>query len=248
MNTNEKKTKSMKIEKQTSYNQVYQVMKENILNHGWKVGEKLPSEVELASAFGVNRLTIRMALQKLNTLGIVETRVGDGTYVKNFEFESYIDEIQDLYADPKLIDDVCEFRKLIEIECARLAMERATAEELAELENICTKYEDLKTHITIPVSPEELRVLVNMDVDFHSQICKMSHNNLYIYAFSVAKGPISQYIGLTLRQRIEGWGKRNISLLSGDYRHRAILDAICKKGFELCKKLYDDMIDHTVEL
>lgn len=248
MITDEKKPKSMKIEKQTASNQVYQVMKENILNHGWRVGEKLPSEVDLASTFGVNRLTIRMALQKLNTLGIVETRVGDGTYVKNFEFESYIDEIQDLYADPKLIDDVCEFRKLIEIECARLAMERATPEELAELENICTKYEDLKTHITIPVSPEELRVLVNMDVDFHSQICKMSHNNLYIYAFSVAKGPISQYIGLTLRQRIEGWGKRNISLLSGDYRHRAILDAICKKDSELCKKLYDDMIDHTVEL
>lgn len=248
MTTDDKKLKGMKIEKQTASNQVFQAMKGYILNHRWKVGEKLPSEVELASVFGVNRLTIRMALQKLNTLGIVETRVGDGTYVKNFEFESYIDEIQDLYADPKLTDDVCEFRKLIEIECARLAMQRATPEELAELERICTKYEDLKAHMTLPVSPEELRSLVDMDIEFHFQICKMSHNNLYIYAFSVAKAPISQYIGLTLKQRIDGWEKRNISLLSGDYRHRAILDAVKMKDFELCKKLYDDMIDHTVEL
>ncbi|RGY97626.1 GntR family transcriptional regulator [Clostridium sp. AM58-1XD] len=243
-----KKSSGMKIEKQTAYNQVFQKMKENILNHYWEAGERLPSEVDLASMFGVNRLTIRMALQKLNTLGIVETRVGDGTYVKNFEFESYMDEIQDLYAAPKLIDDVCEFRKLIEIECARLAMDRATPDELQELESICTRYEDVKANMAMPISPEELRILVEMDIEFHSQICKMSHNNLYIYAFSVAKGPISQYVGMTLKQRIDGWEKRNVSLISGDYRHRAIFDSICKKDFELCKKLYSDMIDHTVEL
>lgn len=43
-----------------------------------------PSESDLADLFGVNRLTVRLALQKLNTLGILDTRVGDGTYVCAF--------------------------------------------------------------------------------------------------------------------------------------------------------------------
>ena len=48
-----------------------------------KPGERLPSEKDLASQFGVGRTTIREALRSLAVLGIVDGRVGEGTYVSS---------------------------------------------------------------------------------------------------------------------------------------------------------------------
>ena len=83
-----------KVEKITAGEQVYQNLRENIVAQRWKADEKLPSETELATLYGVNRLTVRMALQRLNAIGLVETRVGDGTYVKKFEFSDYINAVR----------------------------------------------------------------------------------------------------------------------------------------------------------
>ncbi|MDD3164912.1 MAG: GntR family transcriptional regulator [Oscillospiraceae bacterium] len=237
-----------KIEKVTAGEQVYQSLRENIVANHWKAEDKLPPETELAALYGVNRLTVRMALQRLNALGLVETRVGDGTYVKKFEFADYIDAAQDLYSDPALMEDVCEFRKLIEVECARLAMARATPAEFAALEEICAEYEREKRRMTPPVSDEQVRKLASCDYRFHAQICQMSHNTLYNYCFAMARSTIESYVNLTLRKRITGWEEKSVPLIEGDFRHRAILEAMQRRDFAQCKKLYDDMIDYNIEL
>ena len=237
-----------KIEKKTASDQVYQNMRENIVSKQWKAGEKLPSEMELSSLYGVNRLTVRMALQRLNAIGLVETKVGDGTYVKNFQFIDYIHAVGDLFTNPKLMDDICEFRQLIELECARLAIERATEEDFAKLDSICTEYEDIKMNTYLPVDEEKLKILTKYDTDFHEQICQMSHNTLYSYCFAMARGTLEKYIYLTLKKRIEGWTEKGASLFVGDFRHRAILNALRSHDFEECKKLYNDMIDYNIEL
>ena len=59
----------MKIKKVSVVDQVSEALKDNILNHTWEPGDKLPSEGDLADTFGVNRLSVRMALQKLNNAG-----------------------------------------------------------------------------------------------------------------------------------------------------------------------------------
>ncbi|GIM88294.1 FadR/GntR family transcriptional regulator [Paractinoplanes toevensis] len=48
----------------------------------WAVGEKIPGEVQLAGQLGVSRGTVREALRALSLTGILEPRVGDGTYVR----------------------------------------------------------------------------------------------------------------------------------------------------------------------
>ena len=68
------------------------------------------------------------------------------------------------------MDDVCEFRKLLELECARLAMDRATDREFQELEQICSDYEALKKNTITPVTEERLKELTHYDVDFHEKI------------------------------------------------------------------------------
>lgn len=237
-----------RVEKTTAGEQVYQNLRENIVAQRWKVDEKIPSETELADLYGVNRLTVRMALQRLNAIGLVETRVGDGTYVKKFEFADYIDAVQDLYSEPKLMDDICEFRLLFEIECTRLAIQRATEEEFDELDRICAEYEEIKRNTVLPIDDETLREMARHDAKFHEQVALMSHNTLFTYCFAMAKSTLEEYVYLVLKQRILGWDEKGVSIFAGDFRHRAILEAMRDHDFEKCKSLLSDMIDYNVEL
>ena len=114
---------NMRIKKVSASEQVCEAIQEQISGGVWRVGDKLPSESELAQKFGVNRLTVRMALQKLNALGIVETRTGSGTFVIEFDFEGYLKTASRFFEQSGMMQNVTEFRNHIEIECARLAMQ-----------------------------------------------------------------------------------------------------------------------------
>lgn len=246
------KEKNMKIKKVSMSEQVCNNIKELIKNGHWKVCDKIPSESDLSDMFGVNRLTVRMALQKLNTLGIVETRVGEGTFVKNFSLSKYINEVTDFYMSSKLLEDVCEFRKLVEVECARLAIERATIEELRELEKICDQYDHIRMHIdkSKDLYVDSFSDLINVDLDFHKKIVKMSKNALYFYSFVLAKESIYQYLEIIVKQRMDNSLNKYHSrtMGNGSNLHRVIYQAIVDHDFKTCKKAYLDMVDHKVDL
>src|SRR5699024_6148394 len=53
-----------------------------IENQQWRVGDRLPVESELSDALGVSRNTVREAVRVLAHAGMLETRQGDGTYVR----------------------------------------------------------------------------------------------------------------------------------------------------------------------
>lgn len=63
------------------YIQIHNQLRENIENGHWKVGQKIPAERELAAEFGVSRMTLRQAIQTLVDEGVLERRVGSGTFV-----------------------------------------------------------------------------------------------------------------------------------------------------------------------
>ena len=65
------------------YIQIHNELRENIEAGKWQIGEKIPAERELAAEFGVSRMTLRQAIQTLVDDGILERRVGAGTYVAN---------------------------------------------------------------------------------------------------------------------------------------------------------------------
>ncbi|KRL28505.1 GntR family transcriptional regulator [Limosilactobacillus frumenti DSM 13145] len=65
------------------YIQIHNQLRENIEDGKWKVGEKIPAERELAAHFDVSRMTLRQAIQALVDEGILERRVGSGTFVAN---------------------------------------------------------------------------------------------------------------------------------------------------------------------
>ena len=65
------------------YIQIHNQLRENIEDGKWKVGEKIPAERDLAADFDVSRMTLRQAIQALVDEGILERRVGSGTFVAN---------------------------------------------------------------------------------------------------------------------------------------------------------------------
>ena len=240
-------TKNLKIKRNSAPDLVCEKMEEFISQGIWKENEKIPSEAELAEMFGVNRFTVRMALQKLNTLGILDTHIGDGTYVRSFSLEKHLENIYQFYTTPELLNDVAEFRTVIEVECARLAIKRHTPEELEELKNYCEIFEkDITAYVNAKDNQLKRQLYferyVDVDVDLHTQLCKMSHNDLLIYAYTTAKEAI--------RQQMLSFGVKRISDLNpGDEiisvkSHWTIYHAIAKKDFRTCKKILSDMIDN----
>lgn len=65
------------------YIQIHDQLKDEIEKGVWKVGDRLPSERELSVKFGVSRMTLRQAIQTLADEGILERKIGSGTYVAN---------------------------------------------------------------------------------------------------------------------------------------------------------------------
>ena len=239
-----------RIRKNSAPELVCEKMEEFISQGIWKMDEKVPSEAELAEMFGVNRFTVRMALQKLNTLGILETHMGDGTYVRSFNLEKHLQNIYHFYMTPELLEDVSEFRRIIEIECARLAIRRRTAEDLEELKQCCLTFEDrITSYVNANKDPLKRSLLFeqfnNDDIAFHTQLCKMSHNDLLIYAYSTAKEAIRQHMSASAHKRVMDLspGDEIISVSS----HWKIYHAIAEKDFRTCKKILTEMFDNDAQ-
>ncbi|MCI1902813.1 MAG: GntR family transcriptional regulator [Enterococcaceae bacterium] len=65
------------------YIQIHDQLKKQIAAGIYKIGDRLPSERELSVQFGVSRMTLRQAVQLLADEGILERKVGSGTYIAN---------------------------------------------------------------------------------------------------------------------------------------------------------------------
>lgn len=247
----EKKT-DLRIKKTNASEIVCTKIKERVQEGIWKTGSRLPSESDLADMFGVNRLTVRMAIQKLNALGVLETRTGSGTYVVEFNFEDFIAGISEFYMQPELLNDVEEFRRLLELECASLAIERGTEEELEELRRLVEVYGGQVRECYAVNTLEAYKLLAKLDIDVHQHICKMSHNALYLYSFSVARESIYQYLMIINKQRLDHWKNQDVTVDAIKNAHVEIhmdlYEAIRDKNKKKCLTIYRKMIDHHVNL
>lgn len=238
-------TKPEKIKKTTLSDQVCKIIKEKISAGEWPEGSRIPSENELADSFGVNRLTVRNALQKLNAMGIAETRAGEGTFVKQFDLFEYISEISGLVTSEEMLKGVMEFRKCIEVECGRLAILKASREDIDELERSCIRYETVAKD-QLKSFEEHINDIINADLDFHYQICRMSKNSLFALTYTTAREPIFQYIKSVLFNRYVNYAigmKRDMASSVALINHRKLLESIKNRNFDLYKQTYIEMID-----
>ncbi len=167
------------IKKESISEQIFEQMKQQILDGEWVCGEKLPSEAELGSIFGVSRVTIRQALQKLVVLGLVETRSGEGSYVKEADIGQQMKTalLPGVYLQAQNTQAVLEFRSVIEVETAGLAARRATEKDIARLKEI------LKCQMD--VNSRTVKSFADEDMEFHMTIARSTGNALIIATYEI---------------------------------------------------------------
>ncbi|MGE7766494.1 FadR/GntR family transcriptional regulator [Peribacillus sp. NPDC096540] len=97
-------------------------------------GDKIPSERELSDRLNVGRSSVREALRALELLGLIETRRGEGTFIRDFQEHKLVELLGTFFLqDKKVQEDLAETKRLIEIDCLRIVAFFATAEDIKRL-------------------------------------------------------------------------------------------------------------------
>ncbi|MCR2043566.1 FadR/GntR family transcriptional regulator [Anaerosalibacter massiliensis] len=148
---------------------VIEQIKEMVSKGDLKKGDKLPSERKMAENLQVSRTSVREALKELEIMGLIESKQGEGNFIKT----SFEDILLDPFSTIFLIkesnaQEILELRNVIEKGSVILAAERITSEELKEIKEILD---------TADISDSEDE-LVKLDVIFHYKIAQSSKNFL----------------------------------------------------------------------
>jgi GntR family transcriptional repressor for pyruvate dehydrogenase complex len=113
------------------YEEIANQIRAQILGGRLRPGDRLPNERDLSATLGVSRPVLRQALAALETLGLIESRVGSGTFVSERSWT--VGQLATLLTTQRgLVTEPLEVRRIIEPPIARLAAERATPAEIAE--------------------------------------------------------------------------------------------------------------------
>ncbi len=176
-----------------------------ILEGSLRPGERLPTERDLAERFDVSRPSVRDALQKLASRGLVRRRQGGGTFVSDGIGATFTDPLMELLSkDDSAAEQIAEFRHALEGLAARLAAERATDEDRALIQR---KYDELRRLQEADDLPAEAAA----DAEFHLAIAEAAHNPVLLH--------VMRTMFLLLRDNIIG----NLSALNDETGSRQLI-------------------------
>jgi DNA-binding FadR family transcriptional regulator len=134
------------IRREALHQTVQDRIKRFIIERGFRPGDPLPAEAELARALGVSRPSLREAMKALQILGVVETRHGAGTFVGRFSFSPMVDGLifrirSDLGRDLQTVHDLLEIRMTLENALVARVASSPNPDHLAELRGIVERME-----------------------------------------------------------------------------------------------------------
>ena len=156
------------VEKKKAYEDIVKQIRDLIEKGRLKKGDQLPTERELTETFKVSRATVREAIRTLESMMLVESRQGNGTYVLASSEEALVQPLAAaLFHEKDDLMDIFYIRKLIEPSIAQLAAGNATRDEIRELEEILGKQEqDIENGVNS----------LETDSAFHTILARMAKN------------------------------------------------------------------------
>lgn len=193
---------------------IYRKLLSQIIRGAWRPGDRIPAERQLGQSLGVGRASLREALKALEIMGMIETRLGDGTYVcQRSEFLSRPLLWAITSSAETEVHELVEARKLIETEMAGLAAERATAEDLKQIGTQLDRMER---------SEKILSEFMQADIEFHLAVGQAAHNSILMNALHLIRNLLQEWISSTLQE--EGIAPKALE------HHKAIFVALAKKN------------------
>lgn len=217
--------------KQKVYEIVFQKIQNAILAGQYNVGDKLPSERELAAQYQVSRNSIREAIRLLELGNLVEIKHGDGTFIKSITLHQAQDKLANvlLKTDKTVLYEMLELRFILESQCAYLAASRATA---ADLEKMARALDIMKD----AYDDEELGL--QADLAFHIAIAEATHNHVLVQLIASLEPHMWNTIEATRKHRLAK--KNNITRTFEE--HKEIYIVISRGESEQAKILMENHI------
>ncbi|WP_295581456.1 FadR/GntR family transcriptional regulator [uncultured Oscillibacter sp.] len=209
--------------------QIEEQMKQQILEGKWRAGERLPSEHELSDIFQVSRVSIRQALQALSAQGLIETRSGDGSFVKQPGLRDLVlGSIPDIYLAEDSLRSVMEFRRLFEGPVAELAATRATDAQLRQMEALYRRMQE--------TAAGNIKEHSGFDFEFHMLIGTMTQNPMVEAIYRVQNS--------VMRSCWHNIGTTK-GTASGLYYHGLLLDAFRRRDAAACRRTMEAHVEAT---
>lgn len=218
------------IKRQNVSELVFNQMQEMIVSGEWAPGSKISSENELAAQMGVSRVTIRSAIQKLSSLGLVESRHGEGTYVCKMDGTQCFNSILPLIVLSKPDrESLHEFRSIVESACAMLAAQRITPEQLAEIR---------KVNDDMEANKDDPEAAAACDMAFHKGIANATGNPYIIQVFDI----LDTIFTRSLVENVHHMG-----VAPGVHSHREICQALELRDGHLAQQRMQEHLKVTHE-
>jgi len=171
--------------------QVAREIENRIFSGVLAIGERLPPERELALELGVSRSLVNLAILDLESAGFLRIVPRQGTFVADYKNESTPQMLLSLMTrgamdntGVELFSSMMQTRRLLEGECARLAAEHASAEELDRLSAILEE-------MRVATEPERFS---DANFRFHRTMLAASGNIVYAMIFQSFGDVVRYYV------------------------------------------------------
>jgi len=179
--------------KRSLVDQALEQLRLRINNGSWTIGQRLPTEPELAAELGISRNTVREAMRVLAFSGLIEIRQGDGSYLR-----AVVDPLDTMKALSRCSHEQArETRHILEVEAIGLAALRRTDEDLVALREALTVS---GTHYH-----GDLDSYIACDMVFHRRLVDAAHNptlsELYRYFSSIVGAQLRETLNIVPRRQ-----------------------------------------------
>jgi DNA-binding FadR family transcriptional regulator len=170
-----------KLKKQTLVDDFINRFEEMILSGKLSIGEKLPSERDLAALLGVSRPVVHEGLIDLANKGLITRSPTGGAVINDYRKDGSLPILNSLLGfhsirlEPSIAKSTLEFRLLVEVENARLAARNRSPEQLAELQSILEQERNLYSL----AAGDYAQQIGQLDFSFHHLIAMATGNIFY---------------------------------------------------------------------
>jgi GntR family transcriptional repressor for pyruvate dehydrogenase complex len=215
---------------------IFEAITKDIIGGVLKPGDKLAGEYEFAEKYEVSRFTVREAMKKLDSMGLITIKHGIGSFVNEITPESFMKPLLPVLVMSNIdIREICEARLPLEVQSISLCIDRIDDDKLNEMRQQVEKMEKA-------LAKKDFEKYNELDIGFHLLIAKASKNRVLFQMLN------------TLQDMLREQMKREMIVPSSSERsirrHKQIIEAIERKEKELARQLMtlhiNDSIDYLV--
>lgn len=215
---------------------IVEELKKDIISGELKPGDKIVGEYDLAKKYEVSRFTVREAMKKLDSMGLISIKHGIGSFVNEIKPESFMKPLLPVLVMSNIdIREICEARLPLEVQSISLCIDRINNEKLNQMKELYAKMEKV-------LEENDFEEYNELDIQFHLQLAKASENRVLFEMLS------------TLQDMLREQLRRDMgvphSMERSIRRHKLMIEAIENREKELAKQLMtlhiNDSIDYLV--